>query len=116
MFLKKTGFLRHPQRSECAARLGIRDRKAGFFRLATELRGAGKWKNKESKNNRKPNPMSPFPASSALFCPSHIPPLFCLDIRCPETASNRRNAGRKAKLGCQLDDPSMEINVNTRTG
>ena len=64
MFFKNTGFLRHPQRSECAARLGIGDRKVAFFRLSAELRGAGKWKSEEGKNNRKPNRV-PLPARTS---------------------------------------------------
>jgi hypothetical protein len=82
VFFKNTGFLRHPQRSECAARLGIGDRKVAFFRLSAELRGAGEWKSEEGKNNSKPNAVSPLPAPSALFCPSHISTsFFRLDIR-----------------------------------
>jgi hypothetical protein len=82
MFFKKTGFLRNPQRSKCAARLSIGDRKVALFRLAAQLRGPGEWKSEAGKDNRKPNPMSRLPALSTLFCPSHISPsFFCLDIR-----------------------------------
>jgi hypothetical protein len=82
VFFKNTGFLRDPQRSERAARLGIGDRKVAFFRLSAELRGAGEWKSEEDKNNSKPNPVSPLPPPSALFCPSHIfTSFFRLDIR-----------------------------------
>jgi hypothetical protein len=64
------------------ARLGIGDRKVAFFRLSAELRSTGRWKREESKNNRQPNPVSPLPASSTLFCPSHISDsFFRLDIR-----------------------------------